>query len=93
MEGLRLLVVRPYTLEDLAAGRAPDDSPSAVVAADVLGAGPGEDVVVSYGHAARVALEELAGSDLPSHPIDAAIVAIVDRCAFHEGSLSTGGED
>ena len=39
----------------------------------------GEDVVVAYGHAARVALEELGPNELPTHPVDAAVVAIVDR--------------
>src|SRR6478752_678224 len=82
LEGLRLLLVRPYSLADLAgalpAGVAAAPEHDGVVCADVLGAGPGEDVVVAYGHAARVAISELlAPGEQPSVPIDAAVVAIV----------------
>lgn len=88
LQGLRLLLVRPYELGDLvAAGGATGDDgvpPAAlhdgVVVGDVLGAGPGEDVIIAYGHAARVALEpELAAGEAPKTPVDAAVVAIVDR--------------
>ncbi len=88
LHGLRLLLVRPYHLEDLvrAAGAVADDGvapeclPDGVVVADVLGAGPGEDVIVAYGHAARVGIQpDLADGEAPTHPIDAAVVAIVDR--------------
>jgi ethanolamine utilization protein EutN len=84
--GLKLLLVRPYSLGDLT-GAPPEGVPSApdhegVVCADVLGAGVGEDVVIAYGHAARVAVSELLpGGTPPSVPIDAAVVAIVDRFA------------
>ncbi|MBM4395177.1 MAG: EutN/CcmL family microcompartment protein [Deltaproteobacteria bacterium] len=82
--GLRLLLVRPYHLDDLvAAGGDPGlraGLHDGVVAADVLGAGPGEDVIVAYGHAARVGIEpDLAEGEPPHAPIDAAVVAIVDR--------------
>ena len=51
-----------------------------VVCADTLDAGPGDDVIVAFGHAARVAVsEKLAPGDKPSVPIDAAVVAVVDR--------------
>ena len=63
LEGLKLLVVRPYSLADLggAAAAAPlRPTHDGVVCADVLGAGVGEDVVIAYGHAARVAVSELA---------------------------------
>ena len=57
--GLKLLLVRPYSLADLVgaapAGAAPAPTHDGVVCADVLGAGIGEDVVIAYGHAARVA--------------------------------------
>ena len=78
LQGLKLLLVRPYSLDALARrGKPTTDS---VVAADVLGAGPGEDVIIAYGHAARVAIEDaLPEGQPPSTPIDAAIVAIVDR--------------
>jgi ethanolamine utilization protein EutN len=86
--GLKLLLVRPYSLEDLA-GALPDGVARApehdgVVCADVLGAGIGEDVVIAYGHAARVAVSELLPPNTPpSIPIDAAVVAIVDRFAVN----------
>ena len=83
LKGLRLLLVRPYhysELDPMAQKRA--RCTDAVVAADVLGACIGEDVVVAYGHAARAGIEELLPqAEMPSHPIDAAVVAIVDR--FH----------
>ena len=81
--GLKLLLVRPYSLTDLG-GAPPAKGPDhdGVVCADVLGAGIGEDVVVAYGHAARVAVSTaLADGEKPSVPIDAAVVAIVDRFA------------
>lgn len=80
IEGLKLLLVRPYSLADLG-GRPRVVSPThdAVVCADVLDAGVGDDVVCAYGHAARVAMaEKLAEGEKPPFPIDAAIVAIVD---------------
>ena len=88
LRGLRLLLVRPYHLDDLEraggevadAGVPPEGLSDGVVVADVLGAGPGEDVIVAYGHAARVGIDpDLAPGEAPGHPIDAAVVAIVDR--------------
>lgn len=88
LTGLRLLLVRPYHLDDLrrAGGFTADDGvppeglEDGVVVADVLGAGPGEDVVIAYGHAARVGIQpDLAPGEAPRHPVDAAVVAIVDR--------------
>jgi ethanolamine utilization protein EutN len=82
LEGLKLLTVRPYALADFAS---PEGSPlpsssDAVVVADVLGAGVGEDVIIAYGHAARVAIAQLLRpGEAPTTPIDAAVVAIVDR--------------
>ncbi|MCC6751210.1 MAG: EutN/CcmL family microcompartment protein [Deltaproteobacteria bacterium] len=82
LEGLKFLTVRPHHVSDLVAGDG-DRLPAChdlVVCADVLGAGVGEDVVVAYGHAGRVALHEVLGQDdLTAYPIDAAVVAIVDR--------------
>jgi ethanolamine utilization protein EutN len=84
-KGLKLLLVRPYRLADLpptvagvpARGDALDDL---VVCADVLDAGPGDDVLVAFGHAARVAVSgTLAPGQKPEAPIDAAVVAVVDR--------------
>jgi ethanolamine utilization protein EutN len=87
-QGVKLLLVRPYRVGDVAPGAAPaggGGSPSEptddlVVCADTLDAGPGDDVIVAFGHAARVAVsEKLAPGSKPSVPIDAAVVAVVDR--------------
>jgi ethanolamine utilization protein EutN len=87
LECLRFLLVRPYSLGDLGglgAGASVKPAPNhdGVVCADVLGAGIGEDVVIAYGHAARVAVAGALseGASTPA-PIDAAVVAIVDRFA------------
>ncbi len=81
LSGYKLLIVRPYTFADLGGEPvAKSGNSDGVVCADVLGAGVGEDVVVAYGHAARVAVaEKLGPNDAPKVPIDAAVVAIVDR--------------
>ena len=92
LEGLTFLLVRPYCLSDLVDG-AQGETPLSdlVVVADVYGAGPGEDVVIAYGHAGRVGIEpELASSELPSYPIDAAVVAIVD--SYHINISDTVSE-
>ena len=86
LQGLKFLVVRPYHLADLVPELVKRPTPytmyDGVVAADVLDAGVGEDVIVAYGHSARVAVEpDLPDGKLPGRPIDAAVVAIVDR--FH----------
>jgi ethanolamine utilization protein EutN len=84
-KGLKLLLVRPYRLSDLPptiagaakGGEALDDL---VVCADLLDAGPGDDVLVAFGHAARVAVSAALGpGQKPEAPIDAAVVAVVDR--------------
>ncbi len=83
--GLKLLLVRPYQLRDLGATVAGKSAESGlldelVVCADLLDAGPGDDVLVAFGHAARVAVAEAMGpGHKPDAPIDAAVVAIVDR--------------
>jgi ethanolamine utilization protein EutN len=85
--GLKLLLVRPYRLGDLAPGAAAQAGAEAseplddlVVCADLLDAGVGDDVLVAFGHAARVAVaEKLAPGAKPDVPIDAAVVAVVDR--------------
>jgi ethanolamine utilization protein EutN len=86
--GFKLLLVRPYSLEDLGAKVAePSPKHDGVVCVDVLGAGVGEDVVVAYGHAARVAVSGmLPDGAKPNVPIDAAVVAIVDRYAVDASS-------
>jgi ethanolamine utilization protein EutN len=88
--GLKLLLVRPYRLGDLAPGAsgpgvASEPTDDLVVCADNLDAGPGDDVIVAFGHAARVALsEKLPPGTKPNVPIDAAVVAVVDRVDLPE---------
>jgi ethanolamine utilization protein EutN len=81
LSGYKLLLVRPYSLVDL--GGAPAKlapTHDGVVCADTLDAGVGDDVVIAYGHAARVAVaEQLPEGHKTTVPIDAAIVAVVDR--------------
>ena len=89
-EGLKLLTVQPYHLSDLTS---PDEKfPSCsdlVVCADTLDAGVGDDVVVAYGHAARVALEDALGpADKPGHPVAAAVVAVVDNVEVDEAAIA-----
>jgi ethanolamine utilization protein EutN len=69
LDGRRLLVVEP--LDDRRDPAAPKVTP--VVAADPIGAGIGEDVVVAFGKAARVA----CGGD-GDFAFEAAVVGIVD---------------
>lgn len=110
LAGHKLLVVQPYHLADLvghpktqpaAATAAPVAAPpesaahEAVVCVDLLDAGVGDDVVVAFGHAARVAAQpqqaDVASSPTGQTPpatvtpIDAAIVAIVDGFGLSSG--------
>ena len=80
-QGLKLLLVRPYRVGDLPPGaEALGGAAAPGAAADTLDAGPGDDVIVAFGHAARVALsEKLPPGSKPMVPIDAAVVAVVDR--------------
>ena len=95
-KGLKLLLVRPYRLGDLppgvaavapgvaavapGGGTASEPTDDLVVCADTLDAGPGDDVIVAFGHAARVAVsEKLPPGSKPMVPIDAAVVAVVDK--------------
>jgi ethanolamine utilization protein EutN len=71
LRGLKLLVVQPATIDDRLRGEP-------FIAADTVGAGPGELVVVATGSAAR----ETAHTR--GTPVSAAIIAILD-------SLEVGG--
>lgn len=107
LSGHKLLLVRPYHLSELVEHSAknsaekapekvsgPDPKREAVVCVDLLDAGVGDDVVVAFGHAARVAAERAEGQTPTSTatstptatptttPIDAAVVAIVDVNGF-----------
>lgn len=66
LTGLKFLLIHPYNLNA-------EPVPDMVVACDNLGAGIGEDVIVAYGKAGRVAM---GNADLP---IEAAVVAVVDQ--------------
>ena len=73
--GLRFLVVQPFTL---------DGKPSAetLVAADPLGAGIGERVLVVFGRAARHAIGK--GHDVG---FQCAVSAIVDKMELQDGRI------
>lgn len=65
-EGMKFLIIQPYNLN-----KAPNTD--TVVAADILGAGEGEIVMVAYGRAARLAI----GNEDSS--IEAAVIGIIDE--------------
>ncbi|MFC5527880.1 EutN/CcmL family microcompartment protein [Cohnella yongneupensis] len=65
MDNLKLMVVQPTDFQDRDAG-------ATVIAADRIGAGVGDKVIVSRGSPARMLFEGL------KVPIDAMIVGIVD---------------
>ena len=79
IESLRFLVIHPLNLNK-------EPGTDIVVAADVLGAGIGEYVMVAYGRAARLAV----GDDDCS--IEAAVTGIIDRIDIHEGEALKQGE-
>lgn len=72
LEGAKLLLVQPLTLDDRPRG-------TAVLTIDSVGAGVGEKVlIVIEGRAAGDALRRRAA------PVDAAIIGIVDRVTIEE---------
>lgn len=66
LEGLKLLLVRACDVDG-------NETGSTVVAADAVGAGPGEVVLYASGSSAR---QTVATKD---RPVDAVIMAIVDQ--------------
>ena len=77
LEGAKLLLVQPLTLDDRPRG-------TAVLTIDSVGAGVGEKVlIVIEGRAAGDALRRRAA------PVDAAIIGIVDRVTIEEDSPQT----
>ncbi|MCZ7645019.1 MAG: EutN/CcmL family microcompartment protein [Planctomycetota bacterium] len=68
--GTKFLLIQPAPQED-------KDSFMPVVAADRIGAGVGEDVIVAFGRAARLAMGD------ENLPIEAAVLAIVDGKEVH----------
>lgn len=79
LEGMRMLMVRPLAL-------GPAASEEIIVAADPIGAGPGETVLVAFGRAARTVI----GSQDAGWQV--AVVAIVDDVDMDDGLTVTGGE-
>ena len=79
-EGMKFLIIQPYNLN-----KAPNTD--TIVAADVLGAGEGEIVMVAYGKAARLAVDNDDSS------IEAAVTGIIDEYEvkpdYYLGDLDT----
>lgn len=72
LNSCKLLIISPL---DARASDPPGDADT-YVAVDLVGAGEGEVVLVSFGSAARVA------RDAGQTPTDAAIIAVVDTVQF-----------
>ncbi len=70
LDGLKLLVVRPCDVKGEPTG-------AALIAADAVGAGQGEVVLIAQGSSAR---QTTATKD---RPVDAVVMAIVDTLAVH----------
>jgi len=79
IESLRFLVIHPLNLN-----KAPNTD--IVVAADVLGAGIGEYVMVAYGRAARLAVGDENCS------IEAAVTGIIDRIDIDASAAIAPGD-
>lgn len=75
LEGLKLLIVQPVN----SAGQ---PIRTQLVAADRIGAGIGDDVLVTSGGSSRYIMKE------KSLPIDAVIVGIIDSTEVERGGLS-----
>jgi microcompartment protein CcmK/EutM len=75
LTGVRFLVVQPFTLDGL-------PSAETIVAADPLGAGIGERVLVVFGRAARHAIGK--GHDVG---FQCAVSAIVDKMELQDGRV------
>ena len=73
--GVKFLIIQPYNLN-----KAPNTD--TIVAADNLGAGEGELVMVAYGRAARMAI----GNDDMS--IEAAVIGIIDEYTVDKDSYN-----
>ncbi|MDR1051469.1 MAG: EutN/CcmL family microcompartment protein [Deltaproteobacteria bacterium] len=71
LEGWKLLVVRTTS----------SGGPETLVAADQIGAGVGEDVLITKGSVSRAAVQG------PPSPIDAVVVGIIDSLEVERGLL------
>ncbi|MDP4126479.1 MAG: EutN/CcmL family microcompartment protein [Bacillota bacterium] len=77
LRGLKFLVVQPVTLSYTDDGSAQlTEHGNSLIAADQIGAGEGEIVMVASGSSARQGLAN------PNIPIDAIIVGIIDKETF-----------
>ena len=72
LDGLKLLAVRPCDVKGEPTG-------AALIAADAVGAGIGEVVLIAQGSSAR---QTVATKD---RPVDAVVMAIVDTLAVGDG--------
>ena len=75
LAGLKLLLVKPVDVLDKTADKSP------LVAADMIGAGVGETVIIVGGSSARGAAGDY------SLPVDATVVGIVDDLEIDESVL------
>lgn len=79
-ESMKFLIIQPYNLS-----KAPNTD--TIVAVDILGAGEGEIVMVAYGRAARLAVDNNDSS------IEAAVIGIIDEYEvkpdYYHGDLDT----
>ena len=80
MVGRKLLLLRPKLVDDKDPTKFKDGA-STIVAIDTVGAGEGELVMFCQGSSAR------AAQGLKLIPVDAAIVAIIDRVEVHGKTL------
>ncbi len=76
VKGLRFLMVHPVNIDK-------EPNTNVVVVADTLGAGIGDLVICSYGHAARRAIT----SEPNELSIEAAVIGIVDEIEVDEKLL------
>jgi len=78
LRGLKFLVVQPVTLKYTADGRTPllEEYGNSLVAADRIGAGETEIVMIASGSSARQSL------DNTHTPVDAIVVGIIDKETF-----------
>jgi ethanolamine utilization protein EutN len=84
MVGRKLLLLRPKLIDDKDPSKFKDGQ-NTIVAIDTVGAGEGELVLFCQGSSAR------AAQGLKLIPVDAAIVAIIDRVEVHGKTLYKGG--
>jgi ethanolamine utilization protein EutN len=84
MLGRTLLLLRPKLVDDKDPSQFKDGQ-NTIVAIDTVGAGAGELVLFCQGSSARNA------QGLKNIPVDAAIVAIIDRVEVHGKTIYKGG--